>query len=157
MGEKEVGISGKGWEGTWVDSDGTVAVVNVLEGDRGLIRVAGLDEAEGQLALNQSNVYLRSSSGWLFGSIEKDREDPLSPDRYLWCRIKKEGDLIVIWAPNEELFRRLVDEGALPGKTYDRGVELGNLETRHYRLITSEERGVLFRWDQPLFFRKIKN
>ena len=95
-------------------------------------------------------MHLLESGDWIFASIpDKD-----NLKRYLWGRIKQDGQQVVVWVPDSEKFQALVEEGKLPGKIEDSDVILGNLTSDHLKLITSETEGVLFEWDEPIIFRR---
>ena len=49
----------------------------------------------------------------------------------------------------------MVEEEVLPGKAEERSVVLGELGPEHLEIITSEEYGVLFDWDDPMLLWRV--
>ena len=106
--------------------------------------------------MDESRVYARVSSEWVFGSTEAERESASAPSEYLWGRMVMRRDVLLVWPPVAEKFRQMVEAGVLPGETGVGSVRLGRLEREHMLLITAEEGGVLFDWDDPMVFRRVK-
>jgi len=67
-----------------------------------------------------------------------------------------EGKRILAWFPRPERFAQRVREGVLPGKVDEKGnVTLSELQEEHLQLITQEQKGVLFAWENPLVLFKL--
>jgi hypothetical protein len=50
----------------------------------------------------------------------------------------------------------MVQNGVLPGTVDENGdITLGELSADHIKVITSETRGVLFNWDDPIVFIRL--
>lgn len=156
LGERDLQIDAAEWDGVWLSADGNVVVLKVVDSAEGSVDVYWLDEDSGAPVLERSPARLRESNGWVFGSVPEDENhDAIEPSDYVWARVLKDGDRLTLWTPDVEKFKRLVEEGRLPG-TASRSVELGTLESSHYELITSEVEGVLFDWEAPLVLRRVK-
>jgi len=149
IGERPSLIETDAWEGTWINEE-QFLTINVTDETEGLLQISWIKKDQGQVKLESCKVYLLESGDWIFASIpDKD-----NPKLYLWGRIKRVGQQIVVWVPDSEKFQALVEEGKLPGKIEDSTVLLGNLTSAHLKLITSETKGVLFEWDEPIIFRR---
>ena len=159
VGEKPAQIDAALWDGNWLGADG-VMTIKVIDADGGILQVAWIED----MKLEKYQVYLMESGNWLFFNLkdedqEGDEEDP----GYFWGRIKKDDNSITLWDPDISKFRALVTEGVLPGEAkksgkdneHDSDVILGELTAEHLRIIVSEEKGVLFDWDDPLVLLKI--
>lgn len=150
IGENPYLIEKETWEGTWTNGENFLTI-NVLDEKNGLFQIAWIEDDQNPIKLESCKVHLLESGDWVFGSIQ----DKDNPKRYIWGRIKKNERQIVVWLPDPEKFKTLVGEGRLPGKIGDNEVVLGNLTSKHLKLITSEMEGVLFEWDEPIIFRRL--
>ena len=149
IGERPSLIETSDWEGTWINEE-KFLTFNVLDKAKGLLRISWIEKDQGQVKLESCKVHLLESGDWIFASIpDKD-----NPKQYLWGRIKQDGRQVVVWVPDSEKFKTLVEEGKLPGRVEDNNILLGNLTSEHLKLITSETAGVLFEWDEPIIFRR---
>jgi len=140
------------WAGSWLHSDGSL-VVRVADAEKGLLEVAWAEERDGEFVLESVDVYLRQFEDWTFASFAgvEDEESDL-----LWSRLGRDREQIFLWWPRPEEFKRLVEAGLLPGTVEDGDVLLERLETEHLAIIASEEHGVLFEWDEPMTFNRLK-
>lgn len=93
----------------------------------------------------------------MFASM-KDEEDKTVPDgMYMWAIIKKEKEIILIWLPQKDRFKTLIEEKKLPGEVKKDLVLLGDLKPEHMKIIASEGRSLLFDWEEPLVLIKLSN
>ena len=156
IGEKPAVISSEDWEGVWIGvnpGEGFPVGIEVLDEANGEIRVVLIGDGEnGDLGLENLEVYLRDWEGWVFCSFKEEEEN----EHYLWGRLENQkGDLIVIWQPKESKFEALIEEGVLPGTIENGKVIVGDLTPEHLELITTSAEEVLFEWESPalLFYR----
>lgn len=153
VGEKPAKIAAKDWEGNWVGTDGAVKV-KVVDADKAILRVVWLeDDQQGKPTMKTAEVELRESGGWLFANTKEEDKGR----GYVWGRIRNEDGQIIVWSPDETLFKQLMKEGVFPGKVDGDEVILDELKPQHLKIITSGERGVLFSWDKPTVFVKVGN
>lgn len=153
VGEKPARIVAKEWEGNWVTTDGTVKV-KVVDSEKGILKIAwSEDDRQGNPAFKTAEIEVRQSGGWLFANTREEDKGR----GYVWGRIRNEDGQIIVWSPDEKLFKQLVKEGVFPGKVAGDEVILDELKPQHLKIITSEQRGVLFSWDKPTVFVKIGN
>ena len=154
MGESALKLDPEEWDGMWLLSDDDLVIFNVVSPDDGLIKASFLERGESVPVLKHSTIYIREADGWVFISMARESEGTPDVVGYSWGRLKKYGNTLIVWMPDHDKFEHLVDEGMLPGDTRSTDVHLGVLESSHYALITSEGRGVLFDWDNPIIFRR---
>ncbi len=102
-----------------------------------------------------ADVELRESGEWRFASTKA--EDKGQTRGFAWGRIKNEDRQIILWLPDDKIFKRLVKDGVFPGKLDGDDLILDELKPQHLEIITSGERGVLFEWDKPAVFVKVGN
>ena len=147
MGEKAVSISTEEWKGTWIHSDGALTVT-VIDSVRGILKVAWVETEGKELMFELSEAYLGESGAWLFVSVP-DNDNP-DKTQFLWGRVKKDDNQVIIWWPDVSEFKVLVENGALPGiAESDGNVVLGDLTSEHLKLITSSAKGALLDWEKP--------
>ena len=148
MGEKAVSISAEEWEGTWMHSDGALTV-RVIDSVQGILEVGWVETEGKELTFELSKVYLRKFGGWLFVS-GPDSDNP-DKSQFLWGRVKKDDNQVIIWGPDVSEFEALVKNGVLPGiAESDGNVVLGDLTSEHLKLITSNAKGALLDWEEPI-------
>lgn len=142
------------WEGTWLGEDGALTV-RVVDAERGHLEVGWVEAKPGGLVMESIEAHLRDHEGDGYVSVT-GLEDQEELDGYLWLRLSREGEQLLLWLPNAESFRRLVEEGTLPGELREDGVVLGALEDAHLALIASDAHGVLFEWQEPMVLRRVR-
>jgi hypothetical protein len=153
IGEAPYPVQREEWEGEWIHEDG-LTIIRVADETEGILFLSGLEEKEEEaLRLETLKVTLRQSGGWVFASL-RDETASAKEDEYVWGRVRKADNLILVWLPDSGKFERLIEEGILPGSTDD-GVLLTDLKKEHYEIITSEAQGVLFEWDEPMILRRV--
>jgi hypothetical protein len=153
VGERPARIVAKEWEGNWLTTDGAVRV-KVADPDRAILKVAWLeDDKQGNPQLHTAEIELRESEDLLFASTKGDEPG----EGYSWGRIRTENGQIIVWAPDEKAFKRLVKQGDLPGKLNGNELILDELKPEHLKRITARECGALFSWENPTVFVKAGN
>jgi hypothetical protein len=146
MGDQPVKLEAEDWEGTWLQAEGAI-VAKVVDSEKGILKVAGIESEDTELKFESVDAYLRTWGDWTFASIKEKPES--DNDLYLWGRITKSDRQVIIWDPNVEKFKKLVEAGKLPGKVDGDNVILDELKPEHMQIITSGAEGVLFDWENP--------
>ena len=147
VGVAPASIKPQEWDGTWIHKDGSLTL-KVLDSEEGVVQVAWIEN----MKLASHKAYLLESGEWMFGNVKEDENQ----SQFLWGRIKKRNNQIIIWTPSVSKIAALVKDGSLPGTVDDGGdVMLGNLTANHLTLITSEDKDVLFEWEDPLVVIRI--
>lgn len=156
VGETPAVVKAKEWDGTWFNPGGDYCRIKVKSENDGILRIAWIEEGK-ELTYKSSDIFIRSSGSWLFASM-KDEEDKTVPDgMYMWAIIKKEKEIILIWLPQKDRFKTLIEEKKLPGEVKKDLVLLGDLKPEHMKIIASEGRSLLFNWEEPLVLIKLNN
>lgn len=149
LGGEPLVLEASDWEGQWVGGGDAVAAVRVVDRDRGVLQVSEINYEPGDRAhLDSETVYLRQWNDFLFAGVPTQGEDdrPL----FFWARLERVGNRVVFWLPDHHKIKALVEAGKLPGTIEKDGdVVLGQLEEAHYRILTSEEEGILYQWENP--------
>jgi hypothetical protein len=147
VGLAPASITPEDWQGTWVHKDGVIQI-DIVDAEKGIIRAAWIED----MKLKSFDIRLNTSEDWTFGSTKENPEDT----RFVWGRIKREDNQLVIWSPSVSKFKKMVQDGVLPGTVDENGdITLGELSADHIKVITSETRGVLFNWDDPIVFIRL--
>ena len=149
VGEESVTLVAKEWDGAWFNSEGAYCVLKVKDSGAGILQI-GWIEGDSELKYQSGEVFIRKSGNRFFASMREDGEQ-----NYVWAGIRKDGKAIIIWLPNEGRFRMLIEAKVLPGEVGKGTVILGNLNAEHTKIITSEDKGFLFDWAQPLVLMKL--
>jgi len=158
IGANVVALEESEWNGTWVAPDGETAIIAVRDAEAGVLWIAGLDERDGELAVESMVAHVRDASRSgrerLFISVEED-------DRYYWGLVIRDEDTAVFYSPDVGRFRELVRAGTLPGTLGEESdyaaadVFLGKLDEQHLEIIFGSENGNLFVWDEPYVIRRV--
>lgn len=128
--------------------------MKVVDANKAILSTAWLeDDGQGKPAMKTAEVELRESGEWLFASTREEDKG----QGWLWGRIKNQDRQIIVWLPDDKLFKQSMKEGWFPGKIDGDEVILDELEPQHLKILTSTERGVLFSWDKPTVFVRVGN
>lgn len=152
VGTEPLQLEAPEWEGTWSNPEGSLEV-RIVDAKAGQLEAAWIELEEDGFELETLEVHLLRGGGALFASV---RENPTEDPDYLIALIDKEENQILIWWPDGDKFKRLVEDGQLPGEVSEDGaVTLGKLEPQHLTLLTSEEHETPFQWRKPgVLFRR---
>ncbi|MBU1694052.1 MAG: hypothetical protein KKC51_08825 [Verrucomicrobia bacterium] len=139
------------WEGTWLHSDGTFTV-KVLDGSNGVLKIGWVGTEPHDLKYESTKIFLREGGGWTFASLEI--ADASNSTRYIWGKIAKNKNQVVVWGPDLAAFKTVVENDEIPGVVEGGDVHLGELTQQHIEFITAETNGLL-QWDEPIAFIKL--
>lgn len=153
VGDKPVALDKTEWDGAWMTPQGAPVVMKVKDGEKGALKIAWIED-DRDMTYKSYDVILLSLGRWQFANILDEKSKGERPGGYLFAKIKKEKDSIIVWLPRAEKFSDLVKRGILPGEAAKETVILGELGPQHMKIIMSEEKGILFDWENPFFFIK---
>lgn len=148
MGLEPVSLKPEEWNGWWsVPGNPGHAVARVVDAGNGILEIGSVQSNDQGLSLKTMKLYLRKAGEWEFLSTEAEDK----PGQFLWWRIKRSGNVVVLWPPNWDRLAGLVKAGKLPGKQVSENVlVLDPLQPGHYDLFTSGREGVLVDWENPV-------
>jgi hypothetical protein len=133
VGERQKAIVPGDWEGTWINNEQAVKI-KVTDPHRGVLQVAWAEEKGGRFVLESYQLEVWQSGEWNFGNF-KHEEKPAS---YLWGLVKHDPGQIIVWTPDPEGFKKLVQTGILPGKVEKGGdVTLEKLSAENLKAMMS--------------------
>lgn len=155
VGDKPVVLDPAGWDGVWTTPQGAPVMMKVKDGDKGILRLAWIEDDK-DMTFKSYDVIILGSGRWQFANIQDEVKKGEQPKGYLFAKIKKEKDIILIWLPKIEKISELVKKNILPGEAAKESVILGELWPEHMKIIMSEEKDVLFDWESPFFFIKTR-
>jgi hypothetical protein len=153
LGEMPLVLNPAEWEGTWITTEGAPVVIKVEEPARGRLKLAWI-EGDKDMVLKTASVTLLKSGAWTFANLTEDDRKNDGRVRYLFARVKKDKGNIIVWLPRSEKFAGLVEGKILPGSLAKETILLGELGPEHLKIIASEDRGVLFDWENPFVLTK---
>lgn len=156
VGEAPVVVDAKGWNGAWYTPGGGYCVLQVKNEREGILQLAWI-ENDKELKYQSGEVLIRKSGNVSFASTKETQEKTVADVVYVWARIKKEKNMILIWLPNEEKFKTLIETNILPGEIKNGMTILGDLKPEHMKVITSEAKCPLFDWERPLVLIKMSD
>jgi hypothetical protein len=157
FGDKPHALVAAEWEGTWVglEEDDHEEPVRFMIADAadGRLQVTWIKEKDGMPVLETHQVVLREGGDWMFISVLADEDH--KEKGFVWGRLRREGELMIIWKPDVPKFEKLIEDGKLKGKTDDGDVVLEPLTAKNLTALTSGELGVPFNWDNPMVLHRI--
>jgi hypothetical protein len=148
-GEGPLVLTASEWEGEWIGGDEVIVSIKVIDSQRGVLQLAGVDyDPNNQPRLAVETVHLRKWGNFLFACAPTQLDGNIPA--YFWARVERIGDRIIFWVPKHQKIKDLVEAGKLPGTIEKDGdVVLGDLKGHDYEILTSEKEGVLYQWDNP--------
>jgi len=151
MGETVVQTSPEQWQGTWLHHE-VVVTTTVMDMENGLLQASWMERQGDGIDMEVAKGSVRATGDMMF-FVAKDENQP---EAYAWARVKKEDNYLIMWSPNVEQFKILVEEGKLPGKIIDGSVLLGELKPETLERIDDPAANLLM-WDAPDVFIRIGN
>lgn len=151
VGERPKKILPGDWDGTWINKEQSIKI-RVADQQNGVLQVAWAEEKGGRFVLESYQIEMREAGEWTMGNFKNEGSTP----SYLWGLVKNDQGQIIIWTPDPEYFKKLVQEGVLPGKVEQGGdVLLEKLTPEHLKAMMSETRGVCWNWKNPIVFLRV--
>jgi len=154
VGREPVTLVAEEWEGTWTDSENFLEI-RIVDADSGRLEAAWIERRDGDFELERVEVLVRREGGAIFGNSLQEPEsgegrESEEPRRYAFFRLTRDDGKILIWWPNVDAFKALVEAGTLPGEvTEGNDVELGPLEPEHLALLAGGASSGLWQWQEP--------
>ena len=156
IGTKVTSVEPADWEGTWLGPDGVEVTLEVIDSKGGTVALSWSEGTDNESTRIRSMGYFRGMSGFQFVSVEKWPAEPVVTG-YVWGRVEKKGDDLIIVPPAPWLFRRFVEEGTLQGETTPRGVVLRDVHTTDIDLLLMKWRRFFFDEENVLVFRRLED
>ena len=149
MGDTVVQLSPEEWQGTWLHHE-AVVTTTVLDEDSGLLQAAWIERGEDGSDMEVSKGTVRATGDKTFFVTRDEDQNEL----FHWARVKKGENYLIMWSPNVEQFRILVNDGKLPGEVTESGVVLGELKPETIEMIDDPSANLL-EWKNPDIFVRI--
>ncbi|MFZ2445376.1 MAG: hypothetical protein WAW37_03385 [Syntrophobacteraceae bacterium] len=145
LGDKPAVLSPEAWNGRWgPECSGEEAVqMEVLDKDKGILKAVPTNPREEPEVVT---CYLRTAGDLMFVNAKLAKE----PDYHPWLIKNESGKMLILWSPDYDKFKHLVEKGILPGEAQGGDVSLGLLKSEHLDIILSDKAGVLFDWKHPM-------
>ncbi len=178
IGKEPVDLSGEGGRdlnGEWDDGDGGVGgrikVINAAKGE-----ILWFEpKQEGQKQEKPIKMFIRSTGDYTFLNVEPDENGERR-----WWLLGGDENVIILWMPDAEAFRKLIAEGKIKGKNDPEpkpkqsngsdgkkdevpyfpadqpGAVIDDPKGEWVEKLVEGEFGVPFHWKEPLILRKKK-
>ena len=144
------------FEGVWLSND---QLLHVMFADNGVGKIAGLEWKDDQFNIARGEMIVADADGKNLLSVRFE-EDGKWPDEYFFVEYKfsEQGDLI-LWAPDPEAFKTLVEEKKLKGTVKQdknsTNVTITNMPEVFLKVVNSQESMKLFEYKEPVILKKI--
>ena len=153
IGEKPHALVAADWEGIWL-ADGDVAKAKIVDAAAGQLQLVRWEEENGQHRLITSRVFITELGSTLFASLREEGEDT-GAKPYVWARIRRDPDQVLVWWPDLKRFGELVRSGKLSGKLDGDNVLLDSPTAAQLTALVSGELGQVFDADTPGLLRRV--
>jgi len=145
VGLQEFRLDPQQIDGTWINSDGAVAL-KVIEPDKGILRMIFLEDKE------QPEIFtmkIMKGKSWLYFNLlpEKNRAEKI----FYWGKVHIEENKILAWYPSDDAFLKAIAEGKLSGTI--KPPCLTDTAQNIIEVAESSE-NVFFQWEEPMFLIK---
>jgi len=151
VGDTVVQLSPEQWQGTWLHQE-VVVTTNILDKDNGLLQASWIERREEGVGLEVAKGTVRATGDKTFFVTRDENRNEL----FLWARVKKGDNYLIMWPPNVEQFRILINNGELAGELTEHGVVLGELKPEFIEMIDDPSANLLD-WKNPHIFVRIGN
>jgi hypothetical protein len=152
VGDKPHVLNAADWDGTWT-MDNDAATVRVTDAAAGKLEVLSVQTDEGRPKVRTYTVFIRESGETLFATLQSE---DMPKDRYLWARVRRSGDYLMVWSPDAEKFERLVQSGQIKGAMKDGDVHLEALTPSEVSGLAAEKYGVVYEWQRPAVLQRLR-
>jgi len=146
VGLQEYIIDPQQIDGTWINSDGAVAI-KVIEPDKGIVRMIFLDNEDKPEIFN---VKIMKGKSWLYFNLLPDKNQ--AENNFFWGKVLIEGNKIIAWHPSDDAIIKAIAEGKLSGTT--KPPCLTDTAQNILDVVESSE-NVFFQWEEPMFLIKL--
>jgi hypothetical protein len=148
--------------GEWVDVDGVVALITVLDAEEGEVLYAPQTGDD-----DPTKVKLRRTDDYAFANFEMNEKGERT-----WMLMGADSDMneIYLWTPDSKLFRKLIEEGKIKGtndpktkldeegkevNVQNPGAVIDDPEGTWVAQMIAGELGVLVDWRHPRVLRRV--
>jgi len=146
LGEQVAVFEADEWDGAWLDQKGEVASYDVSPTDTAVLLMTsrGPDRTIGPLwdckrvRDTEHPIPFRQTGRWYFPVLKLKDEDGLYG---LLFAMFRHGDTLLVYEPDLSQVRKLIEDGALPGRVENERVILEPLASEHYKVLLSDKRG----------------
>lgn len=152
VGGQPAKLAASDWEGVWTHRDGAVTVA-AIDAEKGMLDIGWVEKKQDRLVFEQYRVQVRQSGEWLFGNVQ----DPDQSHLYVWGRLRKEDNQIVLWAPQFSTLKTLVERKVLRGAVTENGEDLvlDNPDPVAVQRLMRGTDGIPLDWENPIVFNRL--
>lgn len=151
MGDTVVQLNPEQWQGTWLHHE-VVVTITVLDKDSGLLQASWIEGQKDGVGMEVAKGTVRATGDTTFFVTRDENQQEL----FQWARIEKGDNYLIMWSPNVEQFKVLIETGKLPGKVTEDGVLLDELKPEIIGMIDDPSANLL-EWKDPDIFIRIGN
>lgn len=151
MGETVVQLNPEQWEGTWLHHE-AVVTTTVLDRDNGILQASWVEQGEDGIDMEIAKGAVRATGDITFFVARDENQKEL----FHWARVKKGDNYLIMWSPNVEQFKSLIEDGELPGKVTEGSVVLDEFKSEAIEMIDDPSANLL-KWTEPDVFIRIRN
>jgi hypothetical protein len=139
LGETIANLKPDEWNGLWMDKQGDLARVRVVDSAGGkLLLIQDWKDCSARTTSSDTDrvVQLRQSGSWYFENPKKKKEVLYE----VWLAFHRDREALFMCVADDERVRELVVSGALPGFVYEGDVVIWPLSRDQYSVLLSDSR-----------------
>lgn len=139
-GSKPHALQAAHWNGVWATEDGWCQL-RVADAANGRLELSEIKVRDDLPRLETSHYLIREAGNLLFANLQCEEE---RSGQYIWFRIRRDADHILVWWPDPKKVGQLVRAGKLEGRIDKEDVFLQPLgDEVLQRLITTDPGSIL--------------
>jgi len=144
------------FEGAWLMDN---KVFHLKFASNGVAQISGVKWENDQFQLVHVEMIITKGDKHNFLSVRIQEDGKWMDDYYLLSYMFSENGDLVVWSPNVDIFKNLVEknhlQGVVTGDKYSTNVSITNAPVRFLKLINDPENLTLFNYTKPTIIRKI--
>ena len=166
LGTTPVKLDPKKWDGTWSNSKEQVFFIKVKDSAKGILRVAYVEHKKGDFQINKFDMTVKQGEKLTFCNIqvknvvpkdEDELKDKEYADSYYWMLIENKKNTVIIFIPNDEIIKELIEAGKIKGRKNKCALILQGTSEEITKFAESYKNGELYYWKEPMTLRRMIN
>jgi hypothetical protein len=163
LGMQPVKLDPKKWEGLWIHKDGMPFYIKIKDSKKGILRIAYVEHKKGDFQIYKFDAFVKQGEDSKFCNIlvkdivpkdEDELKDQEYADSFYWMLIENKDNQIIIFLPDDDKIKKLIEDGKLKGVKKKNALILQGTSKEITKFVESHKNGELFHWKEPMVLRR---